>query len=426
MSSHRIAANAGDTADTADAAVVIVGAGVAGHSAAERLREQGYTGPLHIVGEEPHHPYNRTPLSKQLLTGGYVPSDLTLRAFTDLDATWHLGVAATSLDLSGQTVRLADETVLPYTALVLATGVTARHLPGTPLHSEHVHVLRTLADAHDIDRSLSGVTGRVAVVGGGFIGCELASTARARGLDVTIIDVSPVLLHHGLGDTLGRAAGDIHTKAGVALHLGVAVKTWEPHDDGVRLILTNGEKIDADMAVVGVGTDATQPWLTGSGLDLTGGIAATATCHAIDSTGAPVPAVVVAGDAACWPNRRFDDTPRRIEHWINAVEMGRAAAENLLAGPAAAIPFMPVPRFWSEQHGIKIQSAGMPRLGTDVSIITGSVRSGRFLSAFTQPSGDGDRLVGLIAFDAAQALLDYAPLIGESITQSGTLSRCTA
>lgn len=399
--------------------IVIVGGGMAAHAAAERLRVQGFTGQLDVLSAENRPPYNRTPLSKQLLTGDYVPSQLGLPAFTDLDATWHLGVTATGLDTAARTVTTSTGPTVPYDGLVLATGVRARLLPGAPLHTEHVHMLRTLGDAHEVDRSLTGTTDRVAVVGGGFIGCEVASTARTRGLDVTIVDLSPHLLQHGLGKHLGATVDRLHQDNGVRLHLGVAVKTWDVHDRGVRLTLTSGELIDADMAVVGIGTDPHLQWLEGSGLDAADGIAATATCHALGPDGQPLPTVVVAGDAARWPNHRFDGVPRRVEHWINAIEMGQAAATNLLAGPAAAQPFTPVPRFWSEQHGVKIQSAGMPALGDTMTVIAGTLDSQRFLAAYTR----GDTLMGLIAFDHTQQLIDHAPLVGRPVTLPATRRR---
>ncbi len=393
------------------------GAGAAGNAAAERLREDGFTGQLHLVGAEVHRPYNRTPLSKQLLTGELTPADLDLPVFTDLAATWHLGVTATALNLDRHEVALSTGEQLGYDGLVLAVGVAPRVLPEAPLHTEHVHLLRTLDDAHAIERSLSGTTGRVVIVSGGFIGCELASTARARGLDATIVDVSPALLRHGLGEVLGDVATALHAAAGVRLHLGVGVRSWETHDAGVRLLLDDGERIDADLAVVGVGTDPHVGWLDGSGLENTQGIAANATCHALRTDGTVVDSVVVAGDAARWPNLRFDTTPPRVEHWINAIEMGQAAATNLLTGPDTATPFTPVPRFWSAQHDVHIQSAGMPALADTVTVIAGSLTSRRVLTAHTTTLPDGAHLlVGLIAFDHTQALLDATGLIGDTVT----------
>jgi NADPH-dependent 2,4-dienoyl-CoA reductase/sulfur reductase-like enzyme len=239
--------------------------------------------------------------------------------------------------------------------------------------------------------------------------------------------VSPALLRHGLGETLGQVATAVHAAAGVRLHLGVGVRSWEVHDNGVRLLLEDGERIDADMAVVGVGTDPHVRWLDGSGLDHTQGIAATATCHAHRTGGTVCDSVVVAGDVARWPNLRFDTTPRRVEHWINAIEMGQAAATNLLAGPDAATPFTPVPRFWSAQHDVHIQSAGMPALADTVTVIAGSLTSRKVLTAHTTTLPDGQqRLVGLIAFDHTQALHAATRLIGEIVALPGPDQRIPA
>lgn len=400
--------------------IVVVGAGAAGHAAAERLREGGFTRRLSIVGDEVHRPYNRTTLSKQLLTDELTVADLALPAFTDLAADWHLGQAAVALDTAEHVLTLAGGRQLRYDALVLAPGVAARTPPQAPLHARHVHVLRTLDDAAGIDSSLGHARDRVLVIGGGFIACELASTARARGLEATIVATSDVLLHRGLGATLGRCAADIHRRHGVDVRLRTTVASWEPHDHGVAVTLSNGERIEADTAIVGIGITPRLDWLAGSGLETTDGILATSTCHAVRAATASSPAralddVVVAGDVARWPNLRFDEVPRRVQHWINAIEMGQAAADNLLSGPDAATPFTPLPRFWSEQHGVKIQSVGAPELGSTLTIVRGSLQDHQFLAAFTRPGPRGDTVTGLIAFDAPRALLEHAALVGRAV-----------
>ena len=395
--------------------IVVVGAGRAGHAAAERLRESGFSGQLTIVGEERHRPYNRTPLSKQLLTGEYALDDLALPTFTELDARWRLGCRALALDPARRVVRLGGAEDLCYDGLVIATGVDARVLPGAPLHSDRIHMLRTLEDAHHIDQAMGHATGRLLIVGGGFIGAELASTARARGLDATIIDVSPVLLSRGLGQVLGAAVGDLHRDHGVRLHLGVGVTGWETHDGGVRLTLADGEVLDGDAAVVGIGTVPRTEWLAGSGLDTSDGILASRTCHAVGAQD-----VVVAGDVARWPNLLFDGVPRRVEHWINAVEMGQHAADSLLAGPDRSEAFTPVPRFWSEQHGVKIQSVGSPHLGSDVRILEGTLASQRFVAGYLAPTAGRERLMGVVAFDSPRELLSYAPLVGQNVLDPAT------
>ena len=400
--------------------VVVVGASTAGHAAAERLRESGFTGRLTIIGDEPHHPYNRTPLSKQLLTGEYQVKDLKLPIYTDLDATWRLGTPATGLDTTRRVVTLHGGEEISYDGLVIATGTAARALPGAPMHHPRVHMLRSLEDAHEIDQALGHSHRRVLVIGGGFIGCELASTCRKRGLDVTIVDVSSTLLTRALGHPLGAIVGDIHRDAGVRLHLGTGVSGWDETGKDIKVLLEDGEILTGDAAVVGIGTVPRVEWLRGAGLDNADGVLTSATCHAVTADGTPLADVVVAGDVARWPNPMFGPTPHRVEHWINAIEMGQAAADNLLAGPEGARPFTPVPRFWSEQHGVKIQSIGMPTLGSTVRVLEGTAASRRLVAAFTEPEpgaapGDPERLMGVVALDDAVRLLDYAPLVGTRV-----------
>ena len=403
--------------------IVVVGASTAGHAAAERLRENGFDGRLTIIGEEPHRPYNRTPLSKQLLTGDYQVSDLALPAYTALDATWRLGCRVLGLDTTRRVVTLDGAEEIGYDGLVIATGAQARVLPGTPMHHPRVHMLRSLEDAHQIDQALGHSKSRVLVIGGGFIGCELASTCRSRGLDVTIIDVSSTLLTRALGHPLGAVIGDVHRDAGVRLHLGTAVSGWDETGPEIKVLLQDGEILTGDAVVVGVGTVPRVEWLRGAGLDITDGVLADATCHAVGAAD-----VVVAGDVARWPNPLFGTTPRRVEHWINAIEMGQAASDSLLAGPAAARPFAPVPRFWSEQHGLKIQSLGMPTLGSHVRVLEGTAASQRLVAGYTEPQADiggggPERLMGVVAFDHPVRLLDYAPLVGTLVTVDRSLAR---
>ena len=277
-------------------------------------------------------------------------------------------------------------------------------------------MLRTLEDAHRIDQALGHSSGRVLVVGGGFIGCEIASTCRSRGLDVTIIDVSSTLLTRALGHPLGAIVGDIHRDAGVRLHLGSGVAGWDETGRDLKILLEDGEILTGDAAVVGVGTVPRVEWLRGSGLDVSDGVLADATCHAAGADD-----IVVAGDIARWPNAMFGPQPRRVEHWINAIEMGQAAADSLLAGPTSARPFTPLPRFWSEQHGAKIKSLGMPTLGSHVRVLEGSAATRRLIAGYTAPepnapAGQPERLMGVVSFDNAARLLDYAPLIGSFVT----------
>ncbi|WP_166788322.1 FAD-dependent oxidoreductase [Cryobacterium sp. MDB2-33-2] len=390
--------------------IVVVGAGLAALSAAERLRERGFAGDIVVIGEETHRPYNRTPLSKGLLTGQVSTRELPLRSYTPLNVQWKLGDTVTGLDIARRVLRTEHASDIGYDGLIIATGVRARHLPGAPMDAPHVWTLRTLDDARAIDRAMTNAR-RIAVVGGGFLGCEIASTARERGIAVTLIDRSPTVLHRSLGAPIGAAIGEIHRAAGVRLHLGVGVSGWTETRRGARLTLDDNEEVDADLVVIGVGTDPNTEWLRDSGLDITDGVLCDATGHAISRDGVRVEDIVAAGDVARWPNQRFDGLPRRVEHWINAVEMGQAAADSLLAGPAAR-PFCPTPRFWSHQHGARIQASGQPALGSSMTLLEGSFQDRRFIAGFTRPGDTGPLLVGVVAINMPRTLLRWHEKIG--------------
>ena len=392
--------------------IVIVGAGLAGVSAAERLREQGFFGEIVVIGKEKHKPYNRTPLSKGLLTGEVRIDELPIRTYTRLDVQWELGCDVSGLNISQRLVYRRGAPDVRFDGLIIASGVRARHLADAPMDSPHVWTLRTIEDARAIDRVMTKAS-RIAIVGGGFLGCELASTARERGIAATIIDRSSTVLHRALGAPLGAVIGDLHRKAGVHLHLGVAVRSWSEQRHGAQLTLNDGETVDADLVVIGVGTEPETEWLQSSGLDTSDGVLCDATGHVLNANGIRINNIVAAGDVARWPNERFDQTPRRVEHWINAIEMGRASADALLAGTQAK-SFTPIPRFWSHQHGVRIQASGIPSIGTDMQIMDGSVVKRRFIAGFTRHSDHGPILVGAVAVDMPRAILHWHDRIGHA------------
>lgn len=404
--------------------IVVVGGGLAGLSAAERLRERGWSGELVVVGDEPHLPYNRTPLSKQLLTGDLQPPQLRLRAYTELDATWRTGTPARQLELAERELLLPGGERLRFDGLVIATGAEARRLPGVPTHSPRVHTLRTLDDARAVAAVLRTAR-HLAVVGGGFIGCELAATARTRALDVTVVDRAPALLAGSLGPEIGELVTDLHRRNGVRLHLGATVTRWQDSGQQMLLHLADGQTVRADAVVVGVGAVPRTEWLAGAGLDTSDGVRCSATCHVLGPKGRPVAGIVAAGDVARWPNLRADEVPRRVEHWINAVEMGQYAAKALLSGPDGIGPFVPVPRFWSTQHGLRIQSVGFPALASGWRVLEGSLASRRFVVGYTRghPETHRDVLVGAIGFDSPRALLSYRDLIAYPVLAADWLPR---
>ncbi|MFL6144073.1 MAG: NAD(P)/FAD-dependent oxidoreductase, partial [Labedaea sp.] len=382
--------------------IVVVGAGLAGLRSAERLRELGFDGELVMIGAERLPPYHRPALSKQLLTGTMRPDKLMLPAYRDVGAKWRLGTQVEYLVPRSRTLRLPGGEEIKYDGLVIATGVEAKRPNDVPYHDHRVLAMRTLPDALDLQRAISSSRGRVAVVGGGFTGCEIAASLRHMGREVTIIGRSPTLLGNVLGPALGDWLTETHRGHGVDLALGCSVQEWLPGPDGVTLRLSDGSSLLAACVVLATGTAPSTTWLRGSGLPLDNGVVCEATCHVVGADD-----VVAAGDVAQWPNLRFDNVPRRIEHWLNAIEMGRAAAESLLAGRAAARPFTPMPRFWTEQYGVRVQAAGVPKLGTDtVTLGTPGDGTGNVVGYVRE-----GRLVGVIGLDCPSSVLSWTKIV---------------
>lgn len=366
--------------------IVVVGASAAGLAAAETLRREGYDGTLTLVGDEPLTPYDRPPLSKQLLAGEREPERLALRtpdALAALGLDLRLDVAATRLEPADRSVELADGSALPYDGLVIATGVRPRRLPG-----EGAHVLRNLDDALTLRERLTPGR-RLVVVGAGFLGAEAAAVAWRLGCEVTLLEPAPVPLAHAVGMEVGEILTNAHLERGVNLRCGVTVT--EVTEDGVRL--ADGERIEADEVLVAVGSVPNTEWLAGSGLTVGDGVVCDEYCEA--AWGSPRPeagGVYAAGDVARWYNPLFG-TSMRIEHRTTAAEQGMAAARNLLAAPQARKPFAPVPYFWSDQYDMKIQAYGYLRGHDAVAVVEGDLADRRFVAAYRT----GDRVTGALA-----------------------------
>ncbi|HTO70569.1 MAG TPA: FAD-dependent oxidoreductase [Myxococcota bacterium] len=380
--------------------VVIVGASLAGLRAAESLRRLGYGGGLVLVGAEKHLPYDRPPLSKELLQGRWDVDKLGLRRqpYEDLALDLRLGVRATGLDLGAREVVLAGGAREPFDACLLATGASARRLPGQP-ELAGVHLLRSLDDALAIRAALAARP-RVLVVGAGFIGSEVAASCRARGLEVTVVEPLPVPLARGLGEAMGSVCAALHRDHGVDLRCGVGVTRFEGHGRVERVSLSNGDSVEADLVVVGIGAAPETAWLAESGLRLEDGVVCDEFCAA-------APGVFAAGDVARWHNPLFDEV-MRVEHWSNAVEQGSYVAERLAGTDVGAAPFAPVPFFWSDQYDTKLQFAGRMRAGDDVRVVAGSLAERKFTALY----GRADRLTGVLAFSRPRDLARYRRLIG--------------
>lgn len=381
--------------------VVVVGASLAGLRAAEALRHEGHDGPITVVGDEPHRPYDRPPLSKQLLTGKVAPEATALDA-GDLGAEWRLGVAATGLDLERRRLRLADGDELGFDGLVVATGSRARSLPVLGAR-EGVHLLRTLEDGVALRAALTGGARRVVVVGAGVIGLEVASSARACGLEVTVLEMAGTPLERVVGAELGPAVAALHRAHGVDLRLGAVVVDVEGRDRVEAVRLADGATVAGDVIVVGVGAAPAVGWLEGSGIDLDDGVRCDAHLRVL-AGGRPVPGVVAAGDVARWD--RPGAGPTRLEHWTNAVESAAVAAATLVRGDAAA-PYDPVPYVWSDQHDRKIQVVGLHAPGDAMTLVDGSIEERRFAAAF----GRDGRLVAGVGFSRPARVMALRRLI---------------
>ncbi|MGP4005103.1 NAD(P)/FAD-dependent oxidoreductase [Streptomyces sp. 4N124] len=354
--------------------VAVVGASLAGLSAARSLRKQGYDGRLVVIGDEPHRPYDRPPLSKEFLAGALGEADLALETDgEDLRAEWLLGTRATGLDRAERAVRLADGREVRADGIVIATGAAARTLPGSA-GLAGVHALRTLDDARALRDELA-LGGRLVVIGGGFIGAEVASTAYALGLDVTVVEVAPTPLAGPLGQTMGGVVSALHADHGVRLLCGVGVKGLSGETRVDAVLLEDGRSVPADIVVVGVGARPCVEWLEGSGVELDNGVK----CGADGRTS--LTGVVAVGDCASWYDPRLG-AHRRVEHWTGARERPDAAVAALLAGGALEPGVPRPPYFWSDQYGVKIQFAGHAGVSDSVTVEVGAVDDRNVLAVY--------------------------------------------
>lgn len=330
--------------------LVIVGASLAGLSAARAARRQGFTGRLVIIGDDPERPYDRPPLSKEFLSGQFQAEDLALEIEGEqLDAEWLLGVRAVSFDPGSREVTLEDGHTVHADLLVIATGASARQLPElTGL--DNVLTLRTLGDARKL-RSLVERGGRLVVLGAGFIGAEVASTAHSLGLQVTVLEKSTTPLRGPLGAEMGSVVARLHEHAGVELLCGIDIEGFNTEDNSVTHVrLADGRVLPADIVVVGIGAQPNVAWLEGSGIDVGNGVV----CDAAGRT--TVPGVVAVGDCAAWLDTRTGHY-RRVEHWAGAVGRPAVAVGALLDHDDAYLP-VEQPYFWSCQYGARLQFVG--------------------------------------------------------------------
>ena len=355
--------------------ISIVGASLAGYWAAETLRRDGFEGRISLIGDEPHAPYDRPPLSKKFLAGDLDDDRLpltTAEKLADLDLEMRLGCRATGLDVATRTLEV-DGVAEPYDGLLIATGARCRNLPGTA-GLAGVHTLRTRDDAEAIRDALANGARRVVVVGAGFIGAEVASTAIGRGAEVTMVEALEAPFGRVLGVEMGAVMADVHRRHGVDLRTGVGVDEVLGDDRLAGVRLADGATMEADLLVVGIGVVPNTDWLEGSGLTLDDGVVCDETCLA-------APDVAAAGDVARWANPRYGEV-MRVEHWDNAVQQGVHAARRLLQSDEEATPYAPVPWFWTDQYDRKVQLAGRPHTDDEVRVVAGSTAEHRFAAFY--------------------------------------------
>jgi NADPH-dependent 2,4-dienoyl-CoA reductase/sulfur reductase-like enzyme len=354
--------------------VVIVGASAAGLSTAEALRAKGYDGKLTLIGEEWHAPYDRPPLSKQVLSGAWEPERVLLRdekAIARLDAELRLGRTAVGLDIAAREVLLDGEIRLAFDALVIATGVRPRRLPGDALAG--VHTLRTLDDALSLHTALRGRP-RVVVVGAGFLGSEIAAAARGMNLAVTLVDPMPAPLYRQFGAEIATMVGRLHSDNGVRLRMNTGVAGFVSSAGRVTAVeLADGALLEADVVVVAVGATPATEWLATSGLPTRNGVDCVAMCCA-------APGIYAAGDVASWHNPLFGRR-MRVEHRLNATEQGMAVAANLLG---ANRPFASIPYFWTDQYDMRLQAYGIFPENARMTVLHGDIKAREFAAVYVE------------------------------------------
>ena len=385
------------------ARVAVVGASLGGLRAAESLRSNGFTGEVVVVGDEPHLPYNRPPLSKEALKDGIEAAALEFRRRKSVDdVIWRLGVPVTATDLGAGSLTLADGSMLGFDAVVAATGLRARRL-AIPAPDGGRHAVRTVEDAQNLRAEL--VPGaRLVVIGAGFIGCEVAATARSLGCTVDVVAPEAVPMQRPLGLEVGAAMQRRHEAHGVTFHLGRLPTRVEGGATVASVILDDDTVLAADVVVEALGCIPNTEWLTGTGLDLTDGVLVDGWLRALTLDGAARDDVVAVGDLARFPNALYDGVARRVEHWSIPTDTGKRAgatvAARLAGTPLDPAPFAPMPSFWSDQYDQRLQSFGALGIADEVSVLEGEL-DGEFVAGYLRAG----HLVGVAGVGLMPSLL---------------------
>ncbi|MGW1025677.1 NAD(P)/FAD-dependent oxidoreductase [Streptomyces sp. NPDC002577] len=396
--------------------VLIIGASVAGVAAADTLRAQGLDGKITLVDADPHLPYDKPPLSKQALKDGWKPDKILLRPerhYQDQGIDLLLGRRAVALDGNRRTVRLDDGTELTADAIVLAPGVVARTLP-EPSMLPGVFSIRSLDDALAVQEALRAKP-RLVIVGGGFIGAEAAAVAAAAGADVTLVEALDLPFSRIFGPDVAAALARRHKAHGVSLVCGSGVDRLEGDGRVERVVLADGRVLDADAVLLGLGAVPATDWLEGSGVVLDNGIE----CDEFGRTS--LPGIYAAGDAASWWNPRTG-THERIEHWTTAKEHGAAVAHNIVNSQAPGRTAGPVPYFWSDQYGSRLQFLGVSKGYDATHVVHGSLQDEEFVVLY----GRDGVVIGALGLAATRHLMRYRTLIESGTPWSEVLADSAA
>ena len=380
------------------ATFVIIGASLAGGTAAATLREDGFDGDVILIGEEPHPPYERPPLSKQYLRGEAPFEKAMVRPavfYEDNRIDTRFGVAATRVDPAGRKVELTTGESVHYDKLLIATGVRNRRpaIPGLDL--PNIFNLRSVDDA-DVIRNQIAPGRKAAVIGMGFIGCEVAASLRQKGVEVVCIDPSPTPLFRVLGEEVGQVMSGIHHEHGVETFFNDVVTSFEGEGRVERVVTKSGRRIDCDLAVVGVGVEPVVDFATGSGLEISNGILVDEYCET------NVPRIYAAGDVANHYHPAFG-TRMRVEHWQNAMQQGAAAARTMLGKWQS---YDPVHWFWSDQYDVNLQYAGFHQ-ASERLVVRGDLEARNFIAFYLNHG----RIDAVVALNRGKDVRRVMPLI---------------
>ena len=382
--------------------VLIVGAGLAGLRSAESLRSAGFAGEITIVGEEPYFPYNRPPLSKDALANGLEIADLEFKRRESVsDVTWIFDDSATRTDYQQRGVLLKSGRLESFDVLVAATGIRPRTL-NVPGAEKSKFSLRNFAEAQELRTSMMGVQ-RIVIVGAGFIGCEIAATARKLGIDVAVVAADPEPMFRPLGAEFGHAMRERHEAQGVDFHMNAKIAGYLGGERSTGVSLESGEEIVGDLVVEAIGSLPNTEWLVGGELDLHDGVLVDSSMRA---TAASELSIYAVGDVARYAFDLFDSTPRRIEHWNLPTETGRRAGKSIAhflhTGEVLAEPVNFVPSFWSDQYEDNLQSFGMPGIADSINVVEGDLMGDCVVEYLR-----GNKVVGVVGVNTSAKLAPY-------------------